>query len=180
MPVSLSLGTLTDADLWALKQALAGVQAPSSPTPPTVPPATQPTRPASFSVVDVPWIYRAGLQSAQIPAGRFLAFRFVIPAGYSSRQQACGFSFAPTGGDDYFFREYALSTLPGDFSSIAQTNNEAGALFFTVGGRRLIGIIVKRPDMSMPDLVAGQTYFVNVRQQDPMLSCRINYSLAIV
>lgn len=178
--------TLSDAAAAELLSALnaAGSQQPGpQPQPPEPPVPSVP----GVKVVDISWASTAGRAVARIPASGSLAFRFTVPAGY--RGGPCSFSQSPSGGADYYFRNTMLSDKPGEFAegpfdplavkAMSAKANQDSRQVFMVGVPFLRGVLVKRPDLSIPILESGKTYYFNVRQVDPTLSCQIDYALNV-
>ena len=169
-----------------LRLALGAAPAPGDTSPPVIviPPVTAPP---GVRIIDVPFGYVSGLQHANIPANGSVAFRFTVPVGFTSNGKFCMFTTAPTGGNDYFFRQSGFSDKPGDFTggavgpvgALMAQSNEVTYGRFTVGGHAMVGRLAPQPDLSKPDLVAGKTYFFNVRQTEADLSCNVNYALSV-
>jgi hypothetical protein len=184
--------TLTDATALELQTALAAASTPTT-TPPTTPPTTPSTTPPNVNLVVLPW-GNTGLTSravARIPTNGSAAFKFTVPQGYSSAGKLLKFNVSPAGGNDYFPRGMVLSDRPGDFTGLAldsqgsairqqrdNSSSESVYMSFSVGGYPTRGILIKQPDKTNPDLGPG-TYYFNVRQQDPSLSCQVDYAFRL-
>lgn len=150
----------------------------TTPQQPPTPPG--PTLPPGVRVVSVPWKLVVGALSTRIAVNEQVAFAVTPPVGFSSNREHCSFTQSPTDGNAYFQRVMCLSDRPGVFDtglgSAALAYGQDTRLYFTVGGRRLLPYN-RGEDMRYADLTPGQTYYVNVRQIDPAISCSINYKL---
>jgi len=173
--------TLSDATVAELRAVLG--DAPPTPVPGPAPsPQPVPNQtPSGVRIVAVPWKTTIGLPNVTIMAGETIAFALLVPPGATSWGRLSNFSISPTDANAYFDRQICLSDVPGDFSqklapSALKTGQEPN-VYFSVGGYPLDKY--KRLDKSNANLDAGGTYYVNVRQVDPTLSCRINYGLAL-
>lgn len=149
-------------------------------TTPQPQPNPQPTTPPGVRVVAVPWKLVVGSQSTRINVGEMVAFAITPPAGFSSNREYCSFTQSPTDGGAYFQRVMCLSDRPGVFDTTlgaaALAYGQETRAYFTVGGRKQLPYN-RGDDMRYADLTPGQTYYVNVRQIDPAISCSINYKL---
>lgn len=159
----------------------------------TPPPVVTPPVDPSVKVIDMPWS-GIGIVSrviARIPSNGAVAFRFTIPQGASTKGKVASFGVTPTGGNDYSTRQMVLSDKPGDFSGLTvdahgnkvnqalnNMNPESVLMRFTTGGYAMRGVFMKSPDISNPDLAPG-TYYFNVRQKDPTLSCQVDYAFRV-
>lgn len=174
--------TLTDTDLWNLKQALAAATAPAT-TPPTTPVVTPP----GVRVIQLPWAKTPGSPGPNITigVGEVLAFAFTPPLGFSSNGVLGNFSFSPTNQNAYSDRYLCLSDTPGDFSQklapealkIGQEPN----VYFSVDGypvRQSPRGGYTYVDKTSANLTPGVTYYANVKQVDRNVTATINYGLS--
>jgi hypothetical protein len=162
MSVNLSVGTLTDADLWALKQALASAQDPGSgpasggTTPPVV-------VPPGVRVIDLPW-GSPGSGNVRIDTrnnGGFrdevLAFRIVTPSATSPSYAKI--SAIESAANLTVVRTACLSQLPGDFDH-------------PVGFARSVGVGVSfaygvgTASAFYANLKPNATYYLNIKNRD--------------
>lgn len=154
-----------------------------TPGPVTTPPSTQPPvlPPPGVMIVNVPWELVVGSQSVTIPAGIAVAFAIKPPAGSSSNGDMFSFTQSPSNDKAYYARTMCISTKPGDFSrdlgASALVQGQETRMYFSVGGRKADKY--GRVDTRWADLVPGQTYYINVKQDDPALSCKINFKLYV-
>ena len=160
--------TVGDDTFLALMAAmLATDQLPTAPSPVPAPiPA-----PTKDSVISVPWAARAGTFTTTIDPSETVSFAF-IPQNTNGK--LANFGVSPTDGDAYFPRFHALSDKPGEFPG-AIAAQQSYRFYFSCGGHPTDRY--GRPDTRYPDLTPGKIYYVNVRQQDPTLTCRVNYAL---
>jgi hypothetical protein len=138
----------------------------SAPKPPP-PPMTD--IPPGVVVIDVPWELHVGTQTAKINRNT-LAFK-VIPQ--DTHFNSASFVISPTTAADYFEREFCLSEKPGAFDGLVRGD---GRIYFTAGASYPLDKY-GRLDTRYPCLNPGQPYYLNVRQKNPSLICRINYAL---
>lgn len=185
--------TFTDAT-WAEITSLVLGTAPVV-TPPTPTPTPDPVTPG-VKVIGLSWASTIGRQTARIPAGTTLAFKVTVPASGIPLGKLHVFTQSPTDGNAYFFRNTCLSDIPGDFTGgsfplavtrTMQGSNQDARIKFTVGipymrpvPAQYAGILQPTIDTSVAILVPGKTYYFNVRQIDPNLSCNIDYSLNVL
>ena len=139
----------------------------SAPKPPP-PPMTD--IPAGVIGINVPWAVRVGTFTATIGPGQTLAFAFVPQ---DTHFLTASFVISPSDKDSYFEREVCLSEAPGAFDGLVRGD---GRIYFTAGYSFPYDKY-GRIDTRYPCLDPGKTYYVNVRQKDRTLKCRVNYSL---
>lgn len=185
--------TFTDAT-WAEITSLVLGTAPVV-TPPTPTPIPDPV-PPGVNIIGLPWASTIGRQVAKITPGVTLAFKVTVPMSGIPFGALHNFTQSPTDGNAYFFRNTCLSDKPGDFTGgsfpLAVTRTMQGAsqdarIRFTVGTpytrpvpAQYAGILQPTVDPSVAVLIPGGTYYFNVRQTDPTLTCYINYSLHVL
>jgi hypothetical protein len=127
--------------------------------------------PTKDSIISVPWALRTGTFTTTIDPGETVSFSF-IPE--DTNGNLANFAVSPTDGGAYFDREYCLSDKPGVFEGVV-TSQQSDRRWFSCGGYPTDRYW--RQNTRYPDLTPGKTYYVNVRQKDPTLTCRVNYAL---
>jgi hypothetical protein len=146
-------------------------------------------------IIGLPWQTTIGRQVAKITPGVTLAFAFTVPMVGIPFGQLHDFNVTPTDGNAYFARNTCLSDKPGDFTggtlplSVSRTMQDSGTdqrRRFTVGvpyvrpvPEQYKNILQPTTDLSVAVLVPGKTYYFNVRQVDPTLTCNIDYALKV-
>lgn len=163
MSVNLSVGTLTDADLWTLKQALASAQPPSGgggSVPPVIPPVTPP---AGTRIVDLQWDASPGnVRIDTRNLGGFhnevIAVRFTTPNAVSgARAKISGIE---SNASCSIFRTACLSESPGDFDHpVSPYTRSVGTGFNFVYG-------VGTSASYTANLRPGTTYYLNIKNVD--------------
>lgn len=189
MSIQLSIGTLSDADLWILKQALAGAQPPApSPSPSPSPPAPSPSPspgpiPPNVRVIDLDWNQNPGnvrIDTRNLGGfhGETIAVRFKTPnATSAARAKISGIE---SNAAYSVLRTACLSEQPGDFDNpVSPYSRSVGIGFnFTYG--------VGTSASYTANLKPGTTYYLNVKNADrngnptcpPGVSCDIFVELA--
>jgi hypothetical protein len=128
--------------------------------------------PTKDSIISVPWTFRAGTFTTTIDPGETVSFAFVPQ---NTNGKLANFAVSPTDGGAYFDREHYLSDSPGEFDDDGLKVGQSDRRWFSCGGYPTDRY--GRENTRYPALTPGKTYYVNVRQKDPTLTCRVNYAL---
>jgi hypothetical protein len=161
--LTLSNGSVfTDADLWNLKQAIAGAQPPIPLAPVSVPPVPASTLTIQ-NLADIAW--PQGGNTPRLPIPNFgdgvLVIRFVTPAA-STRQPSLQVS--QIGGTPQVFRLATLATQPG---VVAMKPGASGPILASaVSQSPVFRLVVGTGRVGLIGLAPSTTYYLNVVNRD--------------
>lgn len=140
-----------------------------------------PPPPATPGVFTIDWSNYVGQRNVNLTVGKVFTFGFTIPPNYNSNKRLCYFKVSPHDGTAYWNRQITINQSPGIMTGTWMGCSRSGqepTLYFSVGGYPVSGYL-KTPDTRNPDLVAGQTYYINVLQTEGV-NCSINYGLGVM
>jgi hypothetical protein len=178
--------TVSDA-FWAELQALVtGGGTTITPPPVVVPP---PSVPPGVKVMEMPFRSTVGAGFyILIPAGVTGAVKITPPADYKSGDRwYCQFAQSPNavsvdGHDNYYKRICKVSNFPGDLMGAIGSNTDS-RYNFTIGSRVIkparASYLPAVEDTTTPMFEPGKPIYFNIKQEDPTMSCRVDFQIII-